>query len=109
MEAWPKLKKGRPKTGVDPHRFTYSENFSIQDFQDSDSDYSDGDEIPEGVAGNWWMNIAVPAIWSLVEQHISTHGINGVPYDPSKAMWSDPVVSSIGLSNLDPQERLFLA
>lgn len=109
MQAWPQPKGRRLRANTDPFRFTYGEDFSIQDFQDSDSEYSDGDEIPDRIPGDWWMTVAIPAIWSLIERHISNYGINGVPYEPGKFMWSDPVVSGIGLGHLDPQERLFLA
>lgn len=105
MQAWPQL-KGTAATSS--FRFTYDGNFSVQDFQDSDSEYSDGDEV-ERIAGDWWVDEVIPAVWGLVEQHISKYGINGVPYERTKMMWSDPVVATIGLNHLDPQERLFLA
>lgn len=100
--AWPL----GDETGPEP--LTHGQRLSVDEFEDSDSEYSDGDEVAEVVGGNWWQDAAIPGTWRLVEEYIMAHGINGTPYNPEKRMWADPVVNSFGLNNLDPKERIYL-
>lgn len=102
--AWP-LAKGEAE--IEP--ITYGLQFSIGDLEDSGSEYSDGDEELEEVGGDWWQTVAVPSMWRLVEQHITAFGYSGIDKSKWKRMWSDPVVTTIGMGNLNPLERLFIA
>lgn len=95
------------KTGPEP--LAEHQRLSVDEFEDSDLEYSDGDETVEEVGSDWWQNVAVPDMWRLVEEYIMAYGINGSAYSLQKWMWSDPVVNSFGLSNLDPLERLSVA
>lgn len=87
------------------------QRLSAPELEDPSSEYSDGDETEEveEVGADWWETVAVPNMWRLVEGHITEYGINTVPYPPGKMMWPDPVVHTVGLGYLDPQERLFIA
>lgn len=91
-----------------PRPLEYEQGLSVDEFEDSDSEYSDGDEVVEEVGGNWWQDVAIPNMWRLVEEYIVSHGLNGIPHDPPKIMWGDPVVNIFGLNNLDPRERINL-
>lgn len=93
------------ETGPEP--LARNQKLSVDEFEDSDSEYSDGDEVAEVVGANWWQDVAIPNMWRLVEEYIVAHGIDGTPYDPQKRMWADPVVKIFGMNNLDPKERVY--
>lgn len=100
--AWP-LARGQAET----ESLTYGLEFSIGDLEDPD-EYSDGDEEPEEVGGDWWETEAVPSMWRLVERHLTDFGFGDNPRQ-LRRLWPDPVVTAVGMSNLDPLERLYVA